>query len=276
MNYYKFNIGDYAAATRHLTMLEHGAYRMLLDVYYTTEQPLPVEVKSAARKAGARTKDEIAAVEIVLNEFFTLTENGWIQKRCESEIAFYQQKAENNKVVGKLGGRPKKQTQTVSDGNPEITQTVSENNPQETLTTNHKPLTIINKEKDKKKAVSADAPPDGVSDSVWQDFIAIRKTKKAALTATAIKLIQSQADKAGVTLQSALETCCERGWASYNVDWLKNSNGSSHSQPTETTYQRSMRLRVAEFVPSLAKNAPIAQVPTEIMEVFDVAARRLG
>ena len=276
MNYYKFNIGDYAAATRHLTMLEHGAYRMLLDVYYTTEQPLPVEVKSAARKAGARTKDEIAAVEIVLNEFFTLTENGWIQKRCESEIAFYQQKAENNKVVGKLGGRPKKQTQTVSDGNPEITQTVSENNPQETLTTNHKPLTIINKEKDKKKAVSADAPPDGVSDSVWQDFIAIRKTKKAALTATAIKLIQSQADKAGVTLQSALETCCERGWASYNVDWLKNSNGSSHSQPTETTYQRSMRLRVAEFVPSLAKNAPIAQVPTEIMEAFDVAARRLG
>jgi uncharacterized protein YdaU (DUF1376 family) len=276
VNYYKFNIGDYAAATRHLTMLEHGAYRMLLDVYYTTEQPLPVEVKSAARKAGARTKDEIAAVEIVLNEFFTLTENGWIQKRCESEIAVYQQKAETNKVVGKLGGRPKKQTQTVSDGNQEITQTVSENNPQETLTTNHKPLTIINKEKDKKKAVSADAPPDGVSDSVWQDFIAIRKTKKAALTATAIKLIQSQADKAGVTLQSALETCCERGWASYNVDWLKNSNGSAHSQPTETTYQRSMRLRVAEFVPSLAKNAPIAQVPTEIMEVFDVAARRLG
>ena len=37
MNYYKFNVGDYSAATRHLSMLEHGAYRLLLDVYYTTE-----------------------------------------------------------------------------------------------------------------------------------------------------------------------------------------------------------------------------------------------
>ena len=98
---------------------------------------------------------------------------------------------------------------------------------------------INTKKKDKKKIVSADAPPDGVSISVWQDFIAIRKTKKAALTATAIKLIQSQADKAGVTLQSALETCCERGWASYNVNWLKNINGSANS--TETPFQRSQR-----------------------------------
>ena len=53
MNYYKRHIGDYAAATRHLSMLEHGAYTMLLDVYYTSEQPLPADPKKAARKAGA-------------------------------------------------------------------------------------------------------------------------------------------------------------------------------------------------------------------------------
>jgi len=145
MNYYKFNIGDYAAATRHLTMLEHGAYRLLLDVYYTAEQPLPADVKATARKTGARSKEEIAAVETVLNDFFVLTEKGWIQSRCDAEIAFFQAKAETNRVVGKRGGRPKKETQTVFDGNPEITQTVSEINPQETLTTNHKPLTTNHK-----------------------------------------------------------------------------------------------------------------------------------
>ena len=142
MNYYKFNIGDYAAATRHLTMIEHGAYRLLLDVYYTTERPLPADVKASARKAGARSKEEIAAVEIVLSEFFVLTEEGWIQNRCDSEIALFQSKAETNKAVGKLGGRPKKKTQTVSEVNPEITQTVSETNPHRTLTTNQEPLTI--------------------------------------------------------------------------------------------------------------------------------------
>lgn len=130
MNYYKFNIGDYAAATRHLTMLEHGAYRLLLDLYYTTEQPIPSDLKAAARKAGARSKDEVAAVETVLEEFFTLSPNGWSHARCETEIALFQQKAETNRVVGKRGGRPRKETQTVS-----------ETNPQETLTTNQEPIT---------------------------------------------------------------------------------------------------------------------------------------
>ena len=142
MNYYKFNIGDYAAATRHLTMLEHGAYRLLLDLYYTTEQPIPADMKAAARKAGARSKDEAQAVETVLNEFFAMSPDGWVHTRCDAEIALYQQKAETNRAVGRMGGRPKKVTNEVANRNPEITQTVSENNPQETLTTNHKPRTI--------------------------------------------------------------------------------------------------------------------------------------
>lgn len=123
-------------------MLEHGAYRLLLDVYYTTEKALPSDIKAAARKAGARSKEEMAAVEVVLTEFFVLTEEGWIQNRCESEIAVFQSKAEANRVIGKKGGRPKKVTQAVPDGNPEITQTVSEINPRKTLTTNQEPLTI--------------------------------------------------------------------------------------------------------------------------------------
>ena len=154
MNYYKFNIGDYSAATRHLTMLEHGAYRLLLDLYYTSEQPIPLDLKVALRKAGARSKDEAQAVETVLKEFFMETDSGWKHSRCETEIAAYQQKAETNRVVGKRGGRPKKETptapdtspeitQTVSGANPEITQTVSDTNPEITLTTNHKPLTNI-------------------------------------------------------------------------------------------------------------------------------------
>jgi uncharacterized protein YdaU (DUF1376 family) len=146
MNYYKRHIGDYAAATRHLSMLEHGAYTMLLDTYYTTEQPLPVDVKAAARKAGARSKDEVAAVEVVLAEFFTLQADGWHSARCDVEIAAYQSKAESNRVVGTRGGRPKKPPKNNHDGFVLETHMVSENddsrNHPGTLTTNHKPLTI--------------------------------------------------------------------------------------------------------------------------------------
>ena len=152
MNYYKFNIGDYAAATRHLTVLEHGAYRLLLDVYYTSEAQLPADTKVVARKAGARTQEEVEAVGVVLSEFFTLSDDGWHHARCDAEIAAFHAKAEVNRVVGKKGGRPRKQTQTVSGNNPQETQTVSGNNPQETqtvsgnnpqetLTTNQEPLT---------------------------------------------------------------------------------------------------------------------------------------
>ena len=94
------------------------------------------------------------------------------------------------------------------------------------------------KEEDKYKKTRASAPPDGVSVSVWADFKAVRKAKRMALTDTAIKLIRNQAENAGYTLQQALEICCERGWASFNSDWLdKVKPGAA----TETAYQRSKR-----------------------------------
>ncbi len=39
MYYYQHHIGDYAAATRHLSWLEYTAYRCL-ELYYRREKPL--------------------------------------------------------------------------------------------------------------------------------------------------------------------------------------------------------------------------------------------
>lgn len=142
MNYYKRHIGDYAAATRHLSMIEHGAYTVILDVYYTHEAPLPADIAAAARKVGARGKDEIQAVETILNEFFELTDKGWCHSRCDREIAAMKEKSARNKVIGKSGGRPKKETQTVSENNPDgfqkETQTVSGES--DSANPSHKPL----------------------------------------------------------------------------------------------------------------------------------------
>jgi hypothetical protein len=64
------------------------------------------------------------------------------------------------------------------------------------------------------------APPFGVTESVWQDWVKLRKEKRAAVTQTAIDGIEREAKKAGVSLQVALETCCERGWTGFKADWL--------------------------------------------------------
>lgn len=118
MNYYKHHLGDYAAATRHLSLLEHGVYRMLLDIYYSTEKPLP-HIEKTFRLVVARTKEERSAVESVLEEFFRQNDDGsWSHDRCDSEIYEAKSKADKSREVGKLGGRPRKtETQQVSENN---------------------------------------------------------------------------------------------------------------------------------------------------------------
>jgi len=71
----------------------------------------------------------------------------------------------------------------------------------------------------KKKATSV-APPEGVSDSVWQEFKSLRKAKKAPITQRAIDAISSEAKKAGWTLEKALEECVVRGWQAFKADWV--------------------------------------------------------
>jgi len=71
----------------------------------------------------------------------------------------------------------------------------------------------------KKKATSV-APPSGVSDSVWQEFKTLRKAKKAPITQRAIDAISSEANKAGWTLEKALEECVVRGWQAFKADWV--------------------------------------------------------
>ena len=71
----------------------------------------------------------------------------------------------------------------------------------------------------KKKATSV-APPEGVSDSVWQEFKTLRKAKKAPITQRAIDAITNEANKAGWTLEKALEECVVRGWQAFKADWV--------------------------------------------------------
>lgn len=86
MNFYPHHIGDYVSATAHLSLLEHGAYRTLIDLYYSREGPLPVDVAACCRLARASSKEERKAVETVLREFFVETPEGWRQTRCDREI----------------------------------------------------------------------------------------------------------------------------------------------------------------------------------------------
>lgn len=139
MNHYPRHIGDYLKDTAHLTLLEHGVYTRLLDVYYTRESALPED--QVARLVGARSKDERDALQAVLSEFFVLEAGEWHQKRADAEIARYLEKAERNREVGKKGGRPK--TQTEPRNNPDGFQNGTQGEPTENPS--HKPVASSHK-----------------------------------------------------------------------------------------------------------------------------------
>lgn len=209
MNYYKHHIGDYLKDTAHLTMVEDGAYRRLLDIYYTQEAPIPPERKSAYRLARARTKDEQEAVDTILQEYFTEQANGWHHNRCDREIEAAALRTAHNREVGKKGGRPQmfskdvprrtkanglsEETHRVMEENPEITHRVSEklnghnpnNNPQKTLSTTPLPTTPITREEK-----SSVRPTATRFDEFWKAYP--RKTnRKKALDAWRIKKLDS-------------------------------------------------------------------------------------
>lgn len=145
MHYYKRNLGDYAKKAGRLSMLQHGAYTLLLDACYDREQ-FPTR-EQAIEWAWASSQDEIDAVDFVLSRFFQCQDDGtYIQQRVAEELYEYACFCESQKAKGKKGGRPKKPNGLLKKpgglnnkpiGNPSVTQP----KPKETLTTNHKPLT---------------------------------------------------------------------------------------------------------------------------------------
>lgn len=99
MNYYEHHIGDYERRTAHLTACEDGIYCRLIRLYYMEEAPLPNDMKALQRRVRAHSREEKAAVATLLEEFFTLDAdaNVWRQKRCDEEIARYQDKQQKAK-----------------------------------------------------------------------------------------------------------------------------------------------------------------------------------
>ncbi len=114
--------------------------------------------------------------------------------------------------------------------------------------------------------------PAEVPESVWADFLAIRKAKKSPLTTTALQGIEREARKAGMSLAQALSECCTRGWQGFKADWMAAAATRPQAQG-ETSYQRSMRERAAEFAPLAVRAAPSQLDPFHDLELVDVVSQ---
>ena len=94
MHYYTHNIGDYRRDTSHLTLLEHGVYRQVLDQYYLNEKPIDLDTTKLERILNIKTEEEKNALANVLQDFFVKTKNHYVHKRCDIAIDEYQSKSQ--------------------------------------------------------------------------------------------------------------------------------------------------------------------------------------
>ncbi|MFA6046501.1 MAG: DUF1376 domain-containing protein [Phycisphaerales bacterium] len=74
-SYYQRYPGDYLRDTIHLSLVEHGAYTILLDAYYSNGVPFPSDLTKFV-KARARNKSEKDALLSVADEFFPVSDDG--------------------------------------------------------------------------------------------------------------------------------------------------------------------------------------------------------
>jgi len=97
--------GDYLRDTAHLSLIEHGAYGLLLDHYYSTGSPLPSRKEALYRVCKAFTDAERAAVDSVLGQFFKLRTEGYRNARADREIAIRREHNRKLSEAGRRGGQ---------------------------------------------------------------------------------------------------------------------------------------------------------------------------
>ena len=208
MNFYSFHVGDYAAHTKHLTPIEDLAYRRMLDLYYSSEKPLPCEPEKVARLIGLR--DHMQEVSDVLSDFFVKSEDGHKSKRCDDEIAAYRAKAERAKAANTARWKGEKSDPDLKS---DADQLPTKN--QEPRTNNHEP-------EEENTDVAQSAPAEAVL-AVFEFWKTVMKSPRSLLDAKRSRLIKA-ALKTGYTVDDLCDAIT--GCAKSDFHMGKNDRGT--------------------------------------------------
>lgn len=207
MNHYPRHVGDFIRDTVGLSLAERGAYTALLDQYYASEKPLPLDARERYRMTGATSKADKSAVDYIVTRYFREQPDGWHQKRADKEISAFQKRTETARDNGRRGGRTV--TEPLTETEPDPNQTPP------THQANQEPVTNNQNQRSKTKPSAAAQPEVCVPQEVWQAFRDSRRALKAPLTprgeAILADKLRGLAD-AGNDPTKVVEQSIERGW----------------------------------------------------------------
>jgi len=131
------------------------------------------------------------------------------------------------------------------------------------------------KKETKKNAVAC--PPD-VGLQEWEDWLSLRKAKKAPVTETVLKSARKEAEKAGITLNAFLTIWCARGSQGLQADWLKPHERQSFAQQAADIARTTVPAQHTGLDPALLKIAAdrekAAPMPEHIRQQINQVLRK--
>jgi uncharacterized protein YdaU (DUF1376 family) len=198
-------IGDYLADTSRLTTEQHGAYLLLLMDYWRSGK-LPND-DAVLMQITKLSPNAWSNAQAILKQFFIIEDGFLIHKRVEIELekSLENKTKSHNRAVAAAEARWGKNKDATSNAQAMPKQCPL---PSPLPSSLSKPITTIT--------------PEGVSDSVFNDFVKLRKGLKAPVTDTAIKGLKREGEKAGMSLEQVMSLCCQNGWRGFKAEWVKD------------------------------------------------------
>jgi hypothetical protein len=132
----------------------------------------------------------------------------------------YLEIVKRNQNNGKSGGRPNKKPKKPSGlfGNPKNPKNPSEpDNDNVNDNVNDNEYENINIFNFKKSLIEL-----GISKKTVEDWLKVRKTKKATNTETAFYNIKSELLKSILTPEESIKIACEKSWSGFKAEWILN------------------------------------------------------
>lgn len=232
----------YLGDTRHLTTLEHGAYMLLLITAWRSKDGiLPDDDKILARFSGL-TVDKWKKIRPVLEQFFDVENGQWLQGRLLDERKADSEFRKNQSEKAKARHLKNKETTHAAASSRHMPPPSPSPSPSQSDTNVSEPyIPFEEKPKRKRSEKKQVEKPECVPQQIWDDFLEIRKTKKAPLTQTAWNGIVNQSRKAGLPIEAALEICCQRGWAGFNAEWINQQKPTKGNENGKRTSHDELR-----------------------------------
>lgn len=168
-----------------------------------------------------------------------------IESCLKRDLVKWEKRAERSRENGKSGGRPPSQEK------PKETQQVilkPEKPDSDNVNVSVNVNDVLLKKEPKEIFSFKNALIEfGFNENLVNDWLKVRKTKKATNTETALKKFIEQILKTNAPPNQIMELCIERSWSGYNSDWFEKEKGSAEKEKpmagrmTETAFRNSVK-----------------------------------